>query len=89
MAPERFQTEPPSEREALGNLADRIGAPLAEQLWDTAARNLGLTRPLDCAADLRQMTDYLMEVGDLMRVAARSTKVRVITHEAINRSVLP
>jgi hypothetical protein len=77
----------PTEAEAIDALAELVGRRIAEGIWDLSARELKLTRPLESASDLRKMADHMMTVGDMMRVAGRSTKVRVITYEALSRSV--
>lgn len=77
----------PTEAEAVDALAELVGRRVAEGIWDLSARELGLTRPLESAADLRKMAEHMMTTGDMMRVAGRSTKVRVITYEALSRAV--
>lgn len=78
----------PSENDALNALAELVGPQVAEGVWDLFCRDLGLRRPLGTPEDLRRIADRMMLVGDLMRVAGRSTKVRVITYEALTRPVL-
>jgi hypothetical protein len=87
MSVSRYGQDRPTEADALRALAELLGPRAAEGIWDLSARELGLTRPLETPADLRRMAEHLMSVGDLLRVAARSTKVRVITYEALSRSV--
>ncbi|GAA2621929.1 hypothetical protein [Paractinoplanes durhamensis] len=88
MAPgNEYGQDCPTEGEAVSALADLLGHPLAEGIWDLAARELNLRRPLSDPADLRRVAEHLMTVGDLLRVAGRSTKVRVITYEALSRTV--
>lgn len=82
-----FGHDVPTEDESLSALAELIGRPMAEGIWDLAARELNLRRPLASTADLRRMADQIMQTGDLLRVAGRSTKVRVITYEALSRAV--
>jgi len=82
-----YGQERPTENEAIDALAELVGRRIAEGIWDLSARELGLRRPLDSAADLRKMAEHMMTVGDMMRVAGRSTKVRVITYEALSRAV--
>lgn len=77
----------PTEADALRALAEVLGTRAAEGIWDLCARELGLSRPVDTAADLRRMADHMMTVGDLLRVAGRSTKIRVITYDALSRTV--
>lgn len=82
-----YAHESPTEEEAVSALAELVGRRAAEGLWDVTVRELNLHRPLDSAADLRRVAEHLMNLGDLMRVAGRSTKVRVITYEALSRTV--
>ncbi|GIM94103.1 hypothetical protein [Paractinoplanes toevensis] len=83
-----YGQERPTEEDALEALAELIGHRLAEGIWDLSACELGLRRPLTEPHDLRRVAEHLMTVGDLLRVAGRSTKVRVITFEALSRTVL-
>ena len=76
----------PTEDEAVGGLSELVGRAAAEAIWDLAVGALGLQRPVDDPAELRRVGEELMTVGDLMRVAGRSTKVRVATYEALSRS---
>ena len=87
MTPNNHGQQCPTETEALRALAELVGPRIAEGIWDLSARELGLTRPLEEAADLRRMAEHMMTVGEMMRVAGRSTKVRVITYEALSRAV--
>jgi hypothetical protein len=77
----------PTEAEAVDALAELVGHRIAEGIWDLSARELGLRRPVAEPADLRRVAEHLMTIGDLLRVAGRSTKVRVITYEALSRTV--
>jgi hypothetical protein len=87
MTPNDFAHERPTEEEALSALSELVGPSAAEGLWELSARQLNLSRPLQSSADLRRMAEHMMNIGDLMRVAGRSTKVRVITYEALSRTV--
>ena len=87
MNPHEYAQERPTEEEALNALAELIGRSAAEGIWDLSVRELHLRRPLESPADLRRMAEHMMNIGDLMRVAGRSTKVRVITYEALSRTV--
>ena len=80
--------ELPSEAQAVGALAELLGPRMAEGLWDLSVRELGVARPVDSAADLRRIADHLMEAGELVRVTARSLKVRAVTYEAFAKVVL-
>lgn len=74
---------PPTEQESLHALGELIGPATAREVWTAIARTLG--GPVETPNDVRQMAEQLMQVGDLMRVAGRSMKIRVITYEALNR----
>jgi hypothetical protein len=82
-----YGQEQPTEQEAVNALAELVGHSMAEGIWELSVRELNLRRPLTDPADLRLVADNLMLVGDLLRVAGRSTKVRVITYEALSRTV--
>jgi hypothetical protein len=77
---------PPTEAAAIGALAELVGAPTAEGLWDLSARALGIYRPVTGLPDLCRMAEHRMNVGDLMRVAGRSMKIQVTTHDALSRA---
>jgi hypothetical protein len=81
-----YGAELPTEDEAVDALAELLGPQTAEGIWDLSCRDLGLSRPLESPEDLRRIAEHLMTVGDLMRVAGRSTKVRVVTYETLTRS---
>jgi hypothetical protein len=77
----------PTEADVLQALGEVVGPDMAAALWEVGARTLGLARPVSSPEDLRQMAEHLMSVGELTRVSARSLKVRVITHDALSRTV--
>ena len=77
----------PTESEAVRAFADLIGPQMAEGLWDLTVRALGLSRPVTSAADLRRVAEHIMDAAELSRVAGRSLKVRIITYEALDRTV--
>jgi hypothetical protein len=77
----------PTEEDAVEALGELVGPAMADGLWDLAARSLGIARPVRSADDLRRLADHLMSVGEMARVSARSLKVRVITHDALGRTV--
>jgi hypothetical protein len=80
--------ELPTEHDAVKAFADLVGPQMAEGLWTLAVQSLGLERPVTGAADMRRVAEHVMEVGELSRVAGRSLKVRLITYEALARTVL-
>ncbi|HEX9999628.1 MAG TPA: hypothetical protein VGB74_04180 [Actinoplanes sp.] len=82
-----YDQQPPTERDVLDSLADLLGWPTADGIWDLSSRDLGLRRPVEDSADLIRMVDHLMNVGDMIRVAGRSAKVRLVANEGLSRSV--
>ncbi|WP_430783793.1 hypothetical protein [Actinoplanes sp. G11-F43] len=77
----------PTEKDAVKALADLVGAQMAEGLWNLSVQALGLHRPVETPAELRRVAEHVMEIGELSRVAGRSLKVRIITYEALARTV--
>ncbi|GIF05873.1 hypothetical protein [Actinoplanes siamensis] len=84
---EDYGREVPTEKDAVKALAELVGPKMAEGLWGLAVQSLGLQRPVTSSADLRRVAELVMEVGELSRVAGRSLKVRLITYEALARTV--
>ena len=84
---ENYGHDLPTEQDAVRALADLVGPQMAEGLWGLAVQALGLRRPVTSPADLRRVAEHVMEVGELSRVAGRSLKVRIITYEALARTV--
>jgi hypothetical protein len=77
----------PTEDDALTALAAVVGRDMAAGLWELSTRAVGVSRPVRSAADLRRVAEHLMSVGELARVAGRSLKVRVVTYDALSRTV--
>ncbi|MEU4687992.1 hypothetical protein [Actinoplanes sp. NPDC023714] len=84
---ENYGHDQPTEQDAVRALADLVGPQMAEGLWGLAVQALGMSRPVTTPADLRRVAEHVMEVGELSRVAGRSLKVRIITYEALARTV--
>ncbi|GAA2862945.1 hypothetical protein Acy02nite_53060 [Actinoplanes cyaneus] len=84
---EDYGHEAPTEQDAVKAFADLVGPKMAEGLWTLAVQSLGMQRPVTTPADLRRVAEHVMEVGELSRVAGRSLKVRLITYEALARTV--
>ncbi|BAL92087.1 hypothetical protein AMIS_68670 [Actinoplanes missouriensis 431] len=84
---ENYGHDMPTEQDAVKALADLIGPQMAEGLWTLAVQALGMRRPVTSPAELRRVAEHVMEVGELSRVAGRSLKVRIITYEALARTV--
>ncbi|GAA4591518.1 hypothetical protein BJY16_000299 [Actinoplanes octamycinicus] len=84
---EDYGQDRPTEQDAVKAFAELLGPKVAEGLWGLAVLSLGLQRPVSDPADLRRVAEHMMEVGELSRVAGRSLKVRLITYEALARTV--
>jgi hypothetical protein len=84
---ENYGHDQPTEKDAVKALADLVGPQMAEGLWGLSVQALGLQRPVTSSGQLRQVAEHVMEVGELSRVAGRSLKVRIITYEALARTV--
>jgi hypothetical protein len=82
-----FGQDRPTEQDAVKALADLVGPQMAEGLWSLSVQALGLRRPISSPAELRKVAEHLMEIGELSRVAGRSLKIRIITYEALARTV--
>jgi hypothetical protein len=81
----RYDYDPPTEKTLLSALTDSVGADAARALTGVATKKLG-RRP-DNIDDLIHMSEYLMELGDLLRVTARSQKILAVTYRALNAAV--
>ena len=84
---ENYGHDLPTEQDAVTALAELVGPQMADGLWSLAVQALGMRRPVTDAAALRRVAEHVMEVGELSRVAGRSLKVRIITYEALARTV--
>ncbi|GIE32672.1 hypothetical protein Ait01nite_057170 [Actinoplanes italicus] len=70
----------------ISALTGTVGVQAASVLTDLALRNLGHRRPAS-TDDLIRMAEYLMELGDLVRAAARSQKIEAVTYRALHAAV--
>jgi len=84
---ENYGHDQPTEQDAVKAQADLVGPKMAEGLWNLSVQALGLHRPVSTPAELRRVAEHVMEIGELSRVAGRSLKVRIITYEALARTV--
>jgi hypothetical protein len=84
---EDYGQDQPTEQDAVKALADLVGPQMADGLWNLSVQAVGLRRPVRSPADLRKVAEHVMEIGELSRVAGRSLKVRIITYEALARTV--
>ncbi|AEV86794.1 hypothetical protein ACWT_5776 [Actinoplanes sp. SE50] len=76
----------PTEKSLLTALTASVGADAARALTDLAVKKAG-RRTSASTDDLVKMTEYLMELGDLVRVTARSEKIRAVTYRALHDTV--
>ena len=75
--------QPPTEASVLAELGTVIGEEIAKALWENACRSRQLNRPVTRSEDLIAVSDTLMELANLLRVSARSSKVRLVTYRAL------
>ncbi len=76
----------PTDKSLLAALTTSVGPDAAKALTDLAAKKLGRRTPAG-PDDLIAMTEYLMELGDLLRVTTRSEKIRAVTYRALNAAM--
>jgi hypothetical protein len=76
----------PSQAALVAALGAAVGRDAARVFVDLASKKLKHTRPPD-TMDLIQVMEVLMEWGDLMRVIARTEKVRAVTYRALHEAV--
>ncbi|BEL03037.1 hypothetical protein Q0Z83_012280 [Actinoplanes sichuanensis] len=74
--------EQPTERSFVAALAAAVGPETARALVDLTAKRVRPGRPYT-PDDLVRMAEALMEVGDQLRVTARSEKIRAVTYRAL------
>ncbi len=77
----RYDHHQPARKNMIGALTRSVGAEAATVLTDLAFRTLGQRRPAN-TEDLIRMAEYLMELGNQVRVTARSQKVDAVTYRA-------
>ncbi|GIF16382.1 hypothetical protein [Actinoplanes teichomyceticus] len=82
--------EQPTEETMLGELASALGGDEnAVAAFEMACRRLGQRRPVADPDDLIRVSETLQELGDLLRVTARSAKIRVSTYQALRAAYAP
>ncbi|GIF05056.1 hypothetical protein [Actinoplanes siamensis] len=79
----RYDYQQPTQADLLSALTTSVGADAAKVLVELAARRAGRPQP-DSPDELVPMIEYLMELGDLLRVTARSEKIRAVTYRALH-----
>ena len=81
-----YELDPPSEAQLIAALTATFGADTATTLVALAADRMN-RRHLHSAEDVIKATEILMDLGDLLRVTARSEKIRAVTHRALHAPV--
>ncbi|MEU4161691.1 hypothetical protein [Actinoplanes sp. NPDC026670] len=81
-----YDYEVPTEAKLVAALGAAAGSDIARALVSLAARKLnkGHLRTPD---DVIRATEVLMELGDQLRVTARSEKIRAVTYRALRATV--
>jgi hypothetical protein len=83
-----YGQEAPTEKTAVQSLSEAMGAAPAQTAWSGAVRGAGKSSPVVPIEDLECVTDTLIKSDNgLVRVAARSLKIRIITYKALARKV--
>ncbi|GAA2847707.1 hypothetical protein Acy02nite_02880 [Actinoplanes cyaneus] len=86
MTTARFDYNRTARKNMLSALTEAVGAEAATVLTNLAFRSLDQRRAAS-AEELIKMADYLMELGNLVRGAARSQKVEAVTYRALFAAV--
>lgn len=80
--------EKPSQAALVAALGAAVGREAARVFVDLASKSLKHNRPAN-TVELIQVMEVLMEWGDLMRVTARTEKIRAVTYRALHEAVDP
>ena len=78
----------PTEKTLIAGFAHSMGDDTARHVWALTCRRLGLAQPVTRLEDLIAVSDAMIELGDVVRVAGRSAKIRLITYRALQAPVL-
>ncbi|MEU4427089.1 hypothetical protein AB0F81_41240 [Actinoplanes sp. NPDC024001] len=78
--------EQPTPASLTTALSAQLGTDTARTLVELTIKKLRLSRPYT-TDDLIAMTDDLMALGDVLRVTARSEKIRAVTYRALNQTI--
>lgn len=81
-----YDYDPPTENSLIAALIASVGPVAAKALADLAAKQVGKRGPASLE-DLLRMTEYLIEVSDMVRVTARSERIRAVTYRALHAAV--
>ena len=76
-----YDLDQPTKASLIAALSAAIGADTARALVDLTSKKLRTTRPGN-PDDLIALTEALMDIGDRLRVTARSEKIRAVTHRS-------
>ena len=81
-----YDLDPPTEARLIAALTATFDADTAKTLVATAARKMH-RRHLHSPEDGITTTEILMDLGDLLRVTARSEKIRAVTHRVLHAAI--
>lgn len=76
----------PTQAALIAALSAQLGPETARALVDLTIKKLRLVRPYT-TDDLVTMAEDLMNVGDVLRVTARSEKIRAVTYRALHEAL--
>jgi hypothetical protein len=76
----------PTPASLIAALSVQLGAETARALVDLTVKKLRLTRPYT-TDDLVAVTEDLMALGNVLRVTARSEKIRAVTYRALHETL--
>ena len=78
----------PTEKSLIAGFAHSMGPEAARNIWAMTCRQLGLAQPVTRLEDLIAVSDAMIELGDVIRVAGRGARIRLITYRALEAPVL-
>ncbi|AEV86722.1 hypothetical protein ACWT_5705 [Actinoplanes sp. SE50] len=81
-----YDLDQPTQASLTAALSAQLGPETARALVDLTAKKLRLTRS-GTTDDLVRLTEELMTIGDVLRVTARSEKIRAVTYRALHQNV--
>ena len=87
-AQNRWDYDKPTEKTLIAGFAHSMGADAARNVWAMLCRQLGLAQPVTRLEDLIAVSDAMIELGDVVRVAGRGARIRLITYRALEAAVL-
>ncbi|GAA4609668.1 hypothetical protein BJY16_007442 [Actinoplanes octamycinicus] len=81
-----YNLDQPTQASLTAALSAQLGPETARALVDLTTKKLHLSRS-GTTDDLIRLTEELMAIGDLLRVTARSEKIRAVTYRALHQSI--